>query len=159
MRIGIGYDVHPLGEGRKLILGGVEIPFEKGLKGHSDADALLHAIGDAMLGALALGDLGRHFSDQDPTYRGISSLKLLEVIQKKIENLHYRILNIDSIIIAERPKLADFLPRMTERIAQCLKLGLDQVSVKATREEGLGFTGKGEGIAAKAIVLLEKVEA
>lgn len=156
MRIGIGYDVHPLVEGRKLVLGGVEIPFEKGLKGHSDADALLHAIGDALLGALALGDLGKHFPDTDPQYRGISSLKLLEEIRYKIAQLDFSISNIDTILIAERPKLADYILLMRENIASCLKLELQQVSVKATREEGLGFTGRGEGIAAKAIVLVEK---
>lgn len=156
IRIGIGYDVHPLVEGRKLILGGVEIPFEKGLKGHSDADALLHAISDAFLGAVALGDLGKHFPDTDPKYRGVSSLKLLEEVYQKISDLGFSVSNIDSILIAERPKLADHIPLMREKIAQYLKVGLDQVSVKATREEGLGFTGRGEGIAAKAVVLIEK---
>ncbi len=156
MRVGIGYDVHPLVEGRKLILGGVEIPFEKGLKGHSDADALLHAIGDALLGALALGDLGKHFPDTDPRFKGISSLKLLEEIGKKIEEHHYEVVNIDSIIIAEKPKLAAFIPQMIQNIEECLKLKPSSVSVKATREEGLGFTGKGEGMAAKAVVLLQK---
>ncbi len=157
IRIGIGYDVHPLVEGRKLILGGVEIPFEKGLKGHSDADALLHAISDAFLGAVALGDLGKHFPDTDPKYKGVSSLKLLEEVYQKISDLGFSVSNIDSILIAERPKLADHIPFMREKIAQCLKIKLDQVSVKATREEGLGFTGRGEGIAAKAVVLIEKV--
>jgi len=157
IRIGIGYDVHPLIEGRKLILGGVEIPFEKGLKGHSDADALLHAISDAFLGAVALGDLGKHFPDTDPKYKGVSSLKLLEKVHQKISDLGFSVSNIDSILIAERPKFADHIPLMREKIAQCLKIKLDQVSVKATREEGLGFTGRGEGIAAKAVVLIEKV--
>ncbi len=157
IRIGIGYDVHPLVEGRKLILGGVEIPFEKGLKGHSDADALLHAISDAFLGAVALGDLGKHFPDTDPKYKGVSSLKLLEEVYQKISDLGFSVSNIDSILITERPKLADHIPLMREKIAQCLKIKLDQVSVKATREEGLGFTGRGEGIAAKAVVLIEKV--
>jgi len=156
MRIGIGYDVHPLIEGRKLILGGVEIPFEKGLKGHSDADALLHAIGDALLGALSLGDLGKHFPDTDPKFKGISSLKLLEAIQEMVEKKGYRIENVDSILIAEAPKLAPHLSKMIQNIAACLKVERDQVSVKATREEGLGFTGKGEGMAAKAIVLLTR---
>jgi 2-C-methyl-D-erythritol 2,4-cyclodiphosphate synthase len=156
MRIGIGYDVHPLIEGRKLILGGVEIPFEKGLKGHSDADALLHAIGDALLGALSLGDLGKHFPDTDPKFKGISSLKLLEAIQVMVEKKGYRIENVDSILIAEAPKLAPHLSKMIENISACLKVERDQVSVKATREEGLGFTGKGEGMAAKAIVLLTR---
>ncbi len=157
IRIGIGYDVHPLVEGRKLILGGVEIPFEKGLKGHSDADALLHAISDAFLGAVALGDLGKHFPDTDPKYKGVSSLRLLEEVYQKISDLGFSVSNIDSILIAERPKLADHIPLMREKIAECLKIKLDQVSVKATREEGLGFTGRGEGIAAKAVVLIEKV--
>lgn len=155
LRIGIGYDVHPLVEGRKFILGGVEIPFEKGLQGHSDADALSHAIGDALLGALALGDLGKHFPDTDPRYKGISSLKLLEEILRKLEERRARISNIDSILIVEKPKLAPYIARMTENIAQSLKLDVSQVSVKATREEGLGFTGKGEGVAAKAVVLIE----
>lgn len=157
IRIGIGYDVHPLVEGRKLILGGVEIPFEKGLKGHSDADALLHAISDAFLGAVALGDLGKHFPDTDPKYKGVSSLKLLEEVYQKISDLGFSVSNIDSILITERPKLADHIPLMRENIAQCLKIKFDQVSVKATREEGLGFTGREEGIAAKAVVLIEKV--
>ncbi len=156
MRIGMGYDVHPLVEGRPLVLGGVTIPFEKGLKGHSDADALLHAIGDALLGALALGDLGKHFPDTDPKYKGISSLKLLEAIREKIEAQGYEVGNIDSILIAEKPKLAPYLPTMAENIGRCLKVEVSRVSVKATREEGLGFTGKGEGMAAKAVVLLEK---
>ncbi len=153
-RIGIGYDVHPLIPGRPLILGGVTIPFEKGLKGHSDADALLHAIGDALLGALALGDLGKHFPDTDPRYKGISSLKLLEAIHQKISEKNFKISNIDSVVIAERPRLAEFIPKMIENIADCLKIETSQVSVKATREEGLGFTGRGEGMAAKAVVLL-----
>lgn len=154
MRIGIGYDVHPLVEGRKLVLGGVEIPFEKGLKGHSDADALLHAIGDALLGALALGDLGKHFPDTDPRYKGISSLKLLEAIREKVQEKGFQVENVDSILIAEAPKLSPHLPQMVENIAACLKIEKDRVSVKATREEGLGFTGKGEGMAAKAVVLV-----
>jgi 2-C-methyl-D-erythritol 2,4-cyclodiphosphate synthase len=157
MRIGIGYDVHPLVEGRKLILGGVEIPFEKGLKGHSDADALLHAIGDALLGALALGDLGTHFPDSDPQYRGISSLKLLEKIQGKIESRGFKVVNVDSIIVAEQPRLSPHVPQMIENIARALKIEISQVSVKATREEGLGFTGHGEGMMAKAVVLVRPV--
>lgn len=156
MRIGFGYDVHPLIEGRKLILGGVEIPFEKGLKGHSDADALLHAIGDAMLGALALGDLGKHFPDTDPQYKGISSLALLEHIQKLISEKGYVLGNLDAVIIAEQPKMFPHIPKMIENIARVLQVLPSQVSVKATREEGLGFTGKGEGMAAKAVVLLMK---
>lgn len=156
MRIGIGYDVHPLVEGRKLILGGVEIPHEKGLKGHSDADALLHAIGDALLGALALGDLGKHFPDTDPQYKGVSSIKLLEAIGTMVSERGFEIANIDSIIIAEAPKLAFYIPKMVQNIAGCLNLEINRVSVKATREEGLGFTGKKEGIAAKAVALLNR---
>ncbi len=156
MRIGIGHDVHPFVEGRKLILGGVEIPFEKGLKGHSDADALSHAIGDALLGALALGDLGKHFPDTDPKYKGFSSLKFLEEIMKMISEKGYEVENIDSILIVEQPKMANYIPPMIKNIARALKVSEGQVSVKATREEGLGFTGKGEGMAAKAIVLLKK---
>ena len=156
MRIGLGYDVHPLVEGRKLILGGVEVPFEKGLKGHSDADALLHAIGDALLGALALGDLGKHFPDTDPRYKGASSSVLLQAIMAMIEDKGYAVENVDSILVIEKPKMADHIPQMIQNIAKILKVELDQVSVKATREEGLGFIGKGEGMAAKAVVLLRK---
>ncbi len=156
MRIGLGYDVHPLVEGRKLILGGVEIPFEKGLKGHSDADALLHAIGDALLGALALGDLGKHFPDTDPKYKGASSSVLLTEILRMVEEKAYVVENVDSIIIIEKPKMAPHVLQMRQNIAQILKVELDQVSVKATREEGLGYIGKGEGMAAKAVVLLKK---
>ena len=156
MRIGIGYDVHPLVTGRKLILGGVEIPFEKGLKGHSDADALIHAIGDALLGALALGDLGKHFPESDPKYRGISSLKLLQEIYQKINQANFSVVNLDAVLIVEKPKLADYISLMRENIASCLKIKVEQVSVKATREEGLGFTGRGEGVAAKAVILIEK---
>jgi len=155
MRIGIGYDVHPLVAGRKLILGGVEIPFEKGLKGHSDADALLHAIADALLGALSLGDLGKHFPDTDPRYQGISSLKLLKEVYQKVLKEDFCLANLDSILIAEKPKLSPYLEQMVQNIAECLNLKTNQVSVKATREEGLGFTGRGEGIAAKAVVLLK----
>lgn len=156
MRIGLGYDVHPLVEGRKLILGGVEIPFEKGLKGHSDADALLHAIGDALLGALALGDLGKHFPDTDPKFKGASSSVLLEEIMKMVAKRGYGVENVDSILVIEKPKMAEHIPLMIQNIAKILKVELDQVSIKATREEGLGFIGKGEGMAAKAVVLLRK---
>lgn len=156
MRIGLGYDVHPLVEGRKLILGGVEIPFEKGLKGHSDADALLHAIGDALLGALALGDLGKHFPDTDPKYKGASSSVLLQAIMGMIEAKGYAVENVDSILVIEKPKMATHIPQMIQNIARILKVEQDQVSVKATREEGLGFIGKGEGMSAKAVVLLKK---
>ena len=156
IRVGIGYDVHPLVPGRPLVLGGVSVPFEKGLKGHSDADALLHAISDALLGALALGDLGKHFPDNDPRYKGIESVKLLEEVFQKVFDRGYGVNNVDSVIIAERPKLSPFLPAIVENIARALQIETELVSVKATREEGLGFTGRGEGIAAKAVVLVEK---
>lgn len=154
MRVGTGYDVHRLTEGRRLILGGVEIPYEKGLLGHSDADVLVHAIMDALLGAAALGDIGRHFPDSDEKYRGISSLKLLEYVGDLLQEKHYLIGNIDATVVAQRPKLADFLPAMVENISATLKISKDQVNVKATTEEGLGFTGTGEGIAAQAAALL-----
>ena len=157
MRVGLGYDVHKLVEGRKLILGGVEIPYEKGLLGHSDADVLLHAIMDALLGAAALGDIGKHFPDTDPAYKGISSMKLLEKVGELLEESGYAVENIDSTIIAQRPKLAAFRPQMAENIAHALHLETNQVSVKATTEEGLGFTGSGEGISSQAICMLEKV--
>ena len=156
-RIGEGYDVHPFVEGRPLILGGVTIPFEKGLLGHSDADALCHAIGDALLGSLALGDLGKHFPDTDPAFKGISSLILLEKILTLITRQNYQISNIDSVIICEKPKMAPHIFAMQKNIAQTLKLKENQVSIKATREEGLGFTGKGEGLIAKAIVLVQSL--
>ena len=154
MRIGMGYDVHKLVEGRKLILGGVEIPYEKGLLGHSDADVLLHAIMDALLGAAALGDIGKHFPDTDPAYKGISSIKLLEHVAGLLEEHRFVIENIDATIIAQRPKLASYRPQMEENIAEALHLDPSRVSVKATTEEGLGFTGSGEGIASQAITLL-----
>ena len=154
MRIGIGYDIHRMVAGRKLILGGVEIPYEKGLLGHSDADVLTHAICDAILGAVALGDIGRHFPDTDPRFDGISSLKLLGEVKRMIEG-RYRISNVDSIIIAERPKLAPYIDQMRANIAETLNLRIDQVSVKATTSERLGPIGKGEAIAAWASVLIE----
>ena len=154
MRIGTGYDVHRLTEGRKLILGGVEIPWEKGLLGHSDADVLLHAIMDALLGAAALGDIGQHFPDTDPAWEGASSLDLLKRVGAILEENNYVVENIDSTIIAQRPKLASYLPAMRENVARALNLELSQVSIKATTEEGLGFTGSGEGIAAQAVCLL-----
>ncbi|MCC8059609.1 MAG: 2-C-methyl-D-erythritol 2,4-cyclodiphosphate synthase [Clostridiales bacterium] len=154
MRIGHGYDVHRLVEGRSLILGGVDIPYEKGLLGHSDADVLLHAVMDALLGAAALGDIGMHFPDTDPHYEGVSSILLLKQVGEMIEERGYVIENIDATILAQRPKLAPYRPRMAENIAAALHLEPDQVSVKATTEEGLGFTGSGEGIAAHAVVLL-----
>lgn len=157
MRIGTGYDVHRLTEGRKLILGGVEIPYEKGLLGHSDADVLLHAIMDALLGAAALGDIGRHFPDTDEAYRGASSLKLLEKVGELIEKELYVISNIDATIIAQRPKLAPYIDAMRDHVADTLHLERNQVNIKATTEEGLGFTGSGEGIAAQAAACLETI--
>lgn len=157
MRVGLGYDVHKLVEDRKMILGGVEIPYEKGLLGHSDADVLLHAIMDALLGAAALGDIGKHFPDTDPAYKGISSIKLLEHVGKLIEEKLYVIGNIDATIIAQRPKMAPHIEQMRENVAAALKIDVDQVNIKATTEEGLGFTGSGEGISSQAIASLETI--
>lgn len=157
MRIGQGYDVHRLTEGRKLILGGVDIPYEKGLLGHSDADVLLHAIMDALLGAAALGDIGQHFPDSDEAYKGISSLSLLKRVGEILAENGFLIENIDSTVIAQKPKLLPYRPGMMENIADALGLERDRVSVKATTEEGLGFTGNGEGIAAQAVCLLSTV--
>lgn len=156
MRIGMGYDVHRLTENRKLILGGVEIPYEKGLLGHSDADVLLHAIMDALLGAAALGDIGKHFPDSDPAYKGISSILLLEHVGQLLEKEGIRIGNIDATVIAQRPKLAPYIMNMRENIAKALNIDIQQINVKATTEEGLGFTGEGLGIASNAICLVEK---
>ena len=158
MRIGEGYDVHRLAEGRKLILGGVEIPYEKGLLGHSDADAALHALADALLGALALGDIGQHFPDSDERWRGADSLMLLRAVYGMVKARGYALGNADLTIMAQRPKLAPHIPLMRARIAAALETAAENVSVKATTEEGLGFTGRGEGIAARAVVLLDKVE-
>jgi len=157
MRAGIGYDVHRLEEGRQLVLGGVCIPYEKGLLGHSDADVLLHAIMDALLGAAALGDIGKHFPDSDDKYKGISSLKLLGYVGKLLEDKCYIIENIDSTIIAQKPKLIGYIDKMRENIAGVLGLEQDQVNVKATTEEGLGFTGTGEGISAQAVCSLSSM--
>ena len=154
MRIGQGYDVHRLVEGRRLILGGVEIPYEKGLLGHSDADVLLHALMDALLGAAALGDIGRHFPDKDPQYEGADSMELLGRVCALLRQKGYRVGNCDCTVIAQRPKLAPYIPAMRENIASALGIPTDRVSVKATTEEGLGFTGEGAGIAAQAIALL-----
>ncbi|HNX28100.1 MAG TPA: 2-C-methyl-D-erythritol 2,4-cyclodiphosphate synthase [Syntrophomonadaceae bacterium] len=154
MRIGTGYDVHQLQEGRKLILGGVDIPYVTGLLGHSDADVLVHAVCDALLGAAALGDIGRHFPDNDPRYKDIDSLKLLKDVRHKISESGYKISNLDCTIIAEKPKLSPFIPQMCDNIAQVLELDLKQVNIKATTTEKLGFTGREEGIAAQAAVLL-----
>ena len=155
MRVGMGYDVHRLVEGRKLILGGVEIPYEKGLLGHSDADVLLHAVMDALLGAAALGDIGRHFPDSDPKYKGISSLLLLKHVGALLEEKCFLIENIDATVIAQRPKLKDYMDQMKRNIAETLGIDEDRVNVKATTEEGLGFTGSGEGISAQAVCLLQ----
>ena len=157
MRIGMGYDVHRLVEGRDLIIGGVKIPYEKGLLGHSDADVLLHAVMDALLGAAALGDIGQHFPDSDERYKGISSVELLKEVGKILQENGYLIENIDSTVIAQRPKLLPYRPQMAKNIADALGIEPDQVSVKATTEEGLGFTGAGEGISAQAIALLSSV--
>ena len=151
MRVGMGYDVHRLVEDRPLILGGVEIPYEKGLLGHSDADVLLHAIMDALLGAAALGDIGKHFPDTDAAYKGASSIKLLEHVGKLLEEKCYMIDNIDATIIAQKPKMRDYIDTMRKNVADTLGIELDQVNIKATTEEGLGFTGSGEGISSQAI--------
>lgn len=154
MRVGIGYDVHKITEGRDMIIGGVKIPYEKGLLGHSDADVLLHAIMDAMLGAAALGDIGKHFPDTDPQYKGISSIELLKHVGKLLEDNLYVIENIDATIIAQKPKMAPHISQMVENIANALVIEKDRVNVKATTEEGLGFTGALEGISAQAICSL-----
>lgn len=154
MRIGMGYDVHRLAEGRKCIIGGVDIPYEKGLLGHSDADVLLHAIMDALLGAAALGDIGKHFPDTDSAYKGISSVKLLEHVAKLLEENLFLIENIDATIIAQAPKMRPHIDAMRANIAQALHIEVGQVNVKATTEEGLGFTGSGEGISAQAVCML-----
>ena len=154
MRIGHGYDVHRLTAGRSLILGGVSIPYELGLLGHSDADVLTHALMDALLGAAALGDIGQLFPDSDPSYAGISSLILLERVMETLDQHGYQVNNVDVTVLAQQPKLAPHIPAMRETLANAMKLSVHQVSVKATTEEGLGFTGSGEGIAAHAVVLL-----
>lgn len=157
MRVGLGYDVHKLVEGRDLILGGVKIPYEKGLLGHSDADVMIHAVMDALLGAAALGDIGKHFPDTDERYKGIDSMELLKHVGELLEEHLYVIENIDATIIAQRPKMAPHIQKMRENIAQVLGIEVDQVSVKATTEEGLGFTGTGEGISSQAICAIEKI--
>lgn len=158
MRIGSGYDVHRLAEGRKLILGGVEIPYEKGLLGHSDADVLVHAVMDALLGAAAMGDIGRHFPDNDEQYKNISSLLLLEKVSLLLKERGYNTINIDTTVIAQRPKLAPYIEQMVKNMADVLGVPCDSINVKATTEEGLGFTGSGEGIAAQAVCLIEKIK-
>lgn len=157
MRVGIGYDVHKLVEGRKLIIGGVEIPYEKGLLGHSDADVLLHAIMDALLGAAAMGDIGKHFPDTDPAYEGISSVALLRNVGELLQEKGYEVGNIDAIIVAQRPKMAPYREQMRENVAKALGIAVGQVSIKATTEEGLGFTGTGEGVSSQAVVLIQKI--
>ena len=156
MRVGIGYDVHRLVKNRKLILGGVEISFEKGLLGHSDADVLLHAICDALFGAVVLGDIGLHFPDSDEKYRGISSLILLKKTNEILNENGFSVNNGDATILAEKPKLASFIPQMRENIAKCLDISMEQISIKATTTEGLGFVGRGEGIAVHAVALVNK---
>ena len=155
LRVGMGYDVHQLVEGRKLIMGGVEIPHEKGLWGHSDADVLLHAIMDALLGAIGEGDIGKHFPDTDERYKGISSIALLEKVAKLLKSKNVVIQNIDSTIIAQRPKMAPHIPSMRENIAKALGIEVNQINVKATTEEKLGFTGKEQGISSQAITLVD----
>lgn len=156
MRIGMGYDVHRLVENRDLILGGVNIPYELGLLGHSDADVLLHAIMDSLLGASALGDIGKHFPDTDPKYKGISSIELLKYVGKLLNENNYKIGNIDATIIAQKPKMAPHIPTMRSNISIALNINIDQINVKATTEEGLGFTGNGEGISSQSICLVYK---
>lgn len=157
MRVGIGYDVHRLEHGRKLILGGVEIPYEKGLFGHSDADVLVHALMDAMLGAAALGDIGRHFPDTDEKYRGISSIKLLKSVAALIAQKGYRLANADCVVVAQAPKLAPYIEKMRGNIAAAAGVDTDCISVKATTTERLGFEGRGEGISAQSVISLEKL--
>ncbi len=155
MRIGTGYDVHRLVEGKNLIIGGVHIPYEKGLLGHSDADVLLHAIMDSLLGAAALGDIGKHFPDSDVKYKNINSMKLLEEVKNLIGHNGYKIINVDATIIAQNPKVSPYIEKMRENIAGVLDISIDMINVKSTTEEGLGFTGKGEGIAAQGICLID----
>ena len=157
MRVGMGYDVHKLVEGRPLILGGVEIPHTLGLLGHSDADVLVHAIMDALLGAAALGDIGKHFPDTDPQYKGISSMKLLEHVRLLLEKNGYVVENIDATVIAQKPKLRPYIAQMEENIAKTLGIAKEQININATTEEGLGFTGTGEGISSQAVCSLNDV--
>jgi 2-C-methyl-D-erythritol 2,4-cyclodiphosphate synthase len=157
-RVGFGFDVHPLAAGRPLVLGGVTVEFERGLAGHSDADVLSHAIGEAMLGALALGDLGRHFPDTDPRYRGISSLRLLRSVAELVTARGGRLVNVDATVLAQAPRLAPLLPEMAKRVADALGLEIERVSVKAKSPEGLGLVGRQEGMAAMAVVSVEVTE-
>ena len=156
VRFGMGYDVHQLVEGRKLIIGGVDIPYEKGFKGHSDADVLLHAISDALLGAAALGDIGKHFPDTDPAFKDADSLKLLQRVGELLQGKGYRVGNVDATIVAQKPKMAPYIMTMRENIARVLGAELDQINVKATTEEWLGFTGQGQGISSYAVAGIEK---
>jgi len=156
IRVGIGYDVHKLTEGRKLILGGVEIPYEKGLLGHSDADVLVHAIMDALLGAMSLGDIGKHFPDTDNKYLNISSLVLLSEVRDTLLDNGYHIMNIDTVVVMQKPKIACYIEEMKKNISCTLCISIDDINIKATTEEGLGFTGSSEGVSCKAICLLEK---
>ena len=156
MRIGHGYDVHKLVEGRDLILGGVKIPYEKGLLGHSDADVLLHAVSDSLLGAAALGDIGKHFPDTDPAYKGADSLELLRIVGEKVRNAGYKLSNVDVTMIAQQPKLKPHIEQMMTNIASDLQIDISRVNVKATTEEKLGFTGSGEGMSCHAVCLLEE---
>ena len=158
MRIGHGYDVHRLTEGRRLILGGVEIPYERGLLGHSDADVLTHAVMDALLGAAGLGDIGRHFPDSDPAYAGADSLVLLDHVVSLLRARGWQVGNVDATVLAQRPKLAPHIGAMRDNLAAHLKVGRERVNVKATTEEGLGFTGSGDGMAAHAVCLIERIE-
>ena len=158
MRVGIGYDVHRLTENRDLILGGVRIPFEKGLLGHSDADVLIHAIMDALLGAAALGDIGKLFPDSDPQYKGISSVELLKAVMEKIRAEGFRPVNVDAVVIAQRPKIGPHFPAMKQILCEVMELPSDRLNLKATTEERLGFTGREEGMAAQAVCLLEEEE-
>lgn len=157
MRVGFGYDVHKLVKGRSLVLGGVEIPFEKGLLGHSDADVLIHAVMDALLGAAGLGDIGKHFPDTDEKYRGISSLQLLQMVKETLGSEGYRINNIDATIVAQKPKLAGFISEMQKKMAQVLEVEKNLINVKATTTEGLGFSGTGEGMASYAVCTISRV--
>lgn len=155
-RFGMGYDVHQLVENRKLVIGGVDIPYEKGLLGHSDADVLLHAISDALLGAAALGDIGKHFPDTDPRYKGADSLKLLEEVGNLLAEKGYVVGNVDATIVAQKPKMLPHIPQMRENIARVLRVDIDQINVKATTEEHLGFTGSGQGISSYAVAGIER---
>lgn len=157
MRVGLGYDVHKLVENRKLILGGVHIPYEKGLLGHSDADVLIHAVMDSLLGAAALGDIGMHFPDTDAKYSGISSVLLLKYVKNLLHDANYYICNIDATIIAQKPKMSPYISEMRKNISSALNMDMDMVNIKATTEEGLGFTGTGQGISSQSICLIEKI--